>query len=190
MANKNETVKEIATRIATKVASEVALNETAKLLEQSTEKIEGKIAENVSERAKNIIAQSNDIIRQQYPVSGFIAILTKNGEISIPYGEDVRFTIKLLNDDNDTIEELNYNAKDFNVLNLREILTKIKKYDYCEFYGDNVKQVDFYDDDIFEKTKSLEESKYQKDYHKAFYGFCKTSEMVSIYKSVGFFDEK
>lgn len=189
MSKVNESVKELAERIASKVASEVSSKEVGLLLNQLTKKIEGQIAEGIIEKAKNQIDSTNNIIKEQNPESGFVAILTKNGEIAIPYGKDVTFTIKLTKDNSDFIEEYVYNVDEFDIVNLKELLGKIKKYDYCEFSGDNIKEVTMYDEKVFDETRNLKSCEYKKVYHKIFYGFCRTEDMVSIYKTASFFDK-
>lgn len=188
MTKKDDTVKELATRVAQKVASDKAIEEFKNLVEQYGSQVKKQIEEGKKEAGSNTIEQTNDIIKQQYPESGYIGIMTKSGEISLPYDLNATFTIKLNKEGSDYYEELVYNVSDFELLNLRELLTKIKEYDYCEILADNTRQVGFYNKDIFNETINLQSSRYEKTYHRKFFGFAKTSEMVAIFKNTAFFE--
>lgn len=188
MANKNETVKEIATRIAEKVADKKAVEALQNYTKQYMEKLDEQIKKGKVEHATNTIATTNQIVSQQYPESGFISVLTKTGEISLPYNDDTTFSFKLNREGKDLVEELVYTATDFSVLDLRELLNKIKEYDYCEILSDTIKPITKYDEKKFEETMNLEDCKYQTNYHRQFFGFCKTEDLVSVYKNVAFFE--
>lgn len=152
-------------------------------MESMLKKVEERYTDVVKERATNDVHNQNFAVKQQYPEKCYVSFILKNGEFVVPYEAGSLVTLSFESIGNklpDKVVVLDTLNKDS--LNIKEMLTLLKEYDFCTIKSITKTEFDLFDEEKLEKEDLIVRVK--NEWSQTFEGCYRCADVVGIYQNV------